>query len=130
MNLNRISGEVVDAAITIHRELGPGLLESVYEIVLAQELKQRGFSVERQAPVSITYKEMHFEEGFRCDLLIENQVIVELKSVESLSKLHKKQLLTYLILSGRQLGLLLNFGESLMKDGIHRIVNSLDESKD
>lgn len=90
MNLNRISGEVVDAAITIHRELGPGLLESVYEIVLAQELKHRGFSVERQAPVSITYKEMHFEEGFRCDLLIENQVIVELKSVESLSKLHKK----------------------------------------
>lgn len=102
----------------------------MYEIVLAQELKQRGLSAQRQVPVPIIYKNQHFDEGFRCDLLVENEVIVELKSVETLSKVHKKQLLTYLKLSGKQLGLLLNFGESLMKDGIHRVVNNFVETTD
>ncbi|MBI3140511.1 MAG: GxxExxY protein [Rhodocyclales bacterium] len=127
MTENRIGTSIVDLAIQIHRELGPGLLEAVYEIVLTHELRQRGFRVERQVPVAVEYRGIRFEEAFRADLIIEDKVIVELKCVEKLSNAHKKQLLTYLRLTGKKLGYLLNFGEALMKDGITRTVNRLTE---
>src|SRR5207248_311114 len=112
-----------DAAFKIHSRTGPGLLESVYEILLAYELRKVGLRVERQVSVPIHYDELTFDEGFRIDLLIEDKVIVELKSVEQLTKVHSKQLLTQLRLSGRYLGLLINFGECRLKDGVERIVN-------
>ena len=124
---NVIGKEVVDAAVQVHRELGPGLLESVYEVVLARELESRGLRVERQVPVSIHYRGLRFEEGFRADIIVEGKVILELKSVEQLSKVHAKQVFTYLKLKGLELGYLLNFGANLMKDGIERIVNGLSE---
>ncbi len=127
MNENAIGKEAVDAAVKVHRELGPGLMETVYEVVLARELEKRGLRVERQVPVPIVYGGMRFEEGFRADLIVEGKVILELKSVEQLSKVHAKQLFTYLKLRGLKLGFLLNFGANLMKDGIERIVNGLDE---
>ena len=120
---NEIGKIVVDSAISIHRELGPGLLESVYEIILAHELKKNGLFVERQIEVPIEYKGIKFNEGFRADIIVEKKVILELKSIESVNKSHKKQLLTYLKLTGIKLGYLLNFGEALMKDGISRIIN-------
>lgn len=129
MRENEIGAVVVDAAIAVHRELGPGLLESVYEVVLANELKQRGLGVERQVPVPITFRNMHFEEAFRADLVVGDKVLLELKSVERANDAHKKQLLTYLKLSGMKLGFLLNFGEAFMRNGITRIVNGLDEAK-
>ena len=109
------------------RKLGPGLLEMVYEVILAHELQQRGLHVERQIPIGIKYQGLKFDEGFRADLIIENKVIVELKCVEKLNNAHKKQLLTYLRLTGMRLGYLLNFAEALMKDGITRSVNRLVE---
>ncbi len=124
---NEIGKIVVDEAITIHKELGSGLYEIVYEVILAYELKKHGLTVERQVPVPIEYDGIKFDEGFKADIIIENKVILELKSIESLSKAHKKQVLTYLRLTGCKLGYLLNFGENLMKDGIKRIVNGLDE---
>jgi GxxExxY protein len=123
---NHISGSIVDAAYHIHRNMGPGLLENVYETVLFHVLIDKGLKVERQVRVPVTYGKYHFEEGFRADLIINNKVIVELKSVEALIPSHKKQLLTYLRLTGLHLGLLINFGESLFKNGIHRIVNQLE----
>lgn len=128
MTKNDIGRIVVDAAITVHRELGPGLLESVYEIILAYELGQRELSVKRQVPIAIRYKQMAFEEAFRADLVVEDKIIIELKSVEQVSEAHKKQLLTYLRLTGRKLGFLLNFGEALMKRGITRTVNGIEDS--
>jgi len=128
MKENEIGRIVVDAAIKVHRELGPGLLESVYEVVLAHELQERGLTVERQVPVSISYQGLHFDGAFRADIIVGKKVILELKSVERVTDAHKKQLLTYLRLTGMKLGFLLNFGEALMKDGITRIVNSLDEA--
>ena len=127
MNENFIGKEVVDAAVKVHRELGPGLLETVYEVVLARELESRGLRVERQVPVPILYGGMRFEEGFRADIVVENSVILELKSVEQLSKVHAKQVFTYLKLKGLKLGFLLNFGSNLMKDGIERVVNGLPD---
>jgi GxxExxY protein len=129
MTENEIGKIVVDAAIAVHRVLGPGLLESVYEVVLAAELRERGLRVERQVSVPIEYRGTRFEEGFRADLIVEGIVLLELKSIEKLSHLHKKQLLTYLRLSGQKLGFLLNFGEGLIKDGIVRIVNGLDDGQ-
>jgi GxxExxY protein len=123
--LDEITGAVVDAAIKIHKELGPGLLESVYETVLASALVKRNFHVERQKPIRFEYDGMVFEEGFRTDLLIEGRVIVELKSVEKLAPVYSKQVLTYLRLMNLQVGLLINFGEAMLKDGLHRIVNNL-----
>lgn len=111
MNENEIGTIVVETAIKIHRELGPGLLESVYEIVLAHELQKRRLKVERQVPVPIIHEGLKFEEGFRADLIVEDKVIVELKSAEKITPAHKKQLQTYLRLTGRKLGSLLNFGE-------------------
>ncbi len=129
MNENAIGKEVVDAAVKVHRELGPGLLETVYEVVLARELQRRGLRVERQVPVPIVYGGMRFEEGFRADIIIEDKVILELKSVERVSKVHAKQLFTYLKLRGVKLGFLLNFGANLMRDGIERVVNRLEDEK-
>jgi GxxExxY protein len=128
MTENEIGRIVVDAALTIHRELGPGLLESVYEAVLAFELRQRGLHVERQVPVPIIYRGLQFDEGFRADLIIEHKVILELKAVERVTNAHKKQVLTYLRLTGLKLGFLLNFAEALIKDGITRVVNRLPDS--
>jgi GxxExxY protein len=127
MTENEISRVVLDAAIAVHKELGPGLLESVYEIVLAYELQQRGLSVNRQVPIAIRYKEMFFDEAFRADIVVDKKVIVELKSVEQVSEAHKKQVQTYLRLTGCKLGFLLNFGEALMKRGILRVVNGLED---
>jgi len=122
---NQIGKVVVDVAVTVHRELGPGLLESVYEVILAHELRECGLQVERQVPIPIEYRGIHFDEGFRADIMVEDKVILELKSVENVNNAHKKQLLTYLKLTGMKLGYLLNFGESLMKQGITRTVNGL-----
>jgi GxxExxY protein len=124
-NINEISGEIVDTAYHIHTKLGPGLLESVYEIILAKELQNRGLKIERQKPIPIVFEGLKFEEAFRADLIVEDQIIVELKSVETLAPVHSKQLLTYLRLLDFRLGLLLNFGALVMKDGIIRIVNKL-----
>jgi GxxExxY protein len=128
MTEDEIGKCVVDRAVQIHRDLGPGLLETVYEILLAHELRQQGFQVERQVPIAIAYRGITFEEGFRADMVIENKVIVELKCVERLTNAHKKQLLTYLRLTDMRLGYLLNFGEALMKNGITRTVNGLLEA--
>jgi GxxExxY protein len=127
MNENEIATIVVDAAITVHRELGPGLLESVYEVIFAYELEQRGLRVSRQVPIAILYKQMTFDAAFRADIVVDEKVIVELKSVEQISEAHKKQVQTYLRLSGCKLGFLLNFGEALMKRGVTRVVNGLDD---
>ena len=127
MTGNEIGKIVVDAAFQIHKRLGPGLLESVYEIVLSYELKKKGLKVERQQPVAIVYDEIKFDEGFRADLVVEEKVIVELKSVEKVMPVHKKQLLTYLRLADKRLGLLINFGDELIRDGISRVVNGLKE---
>jgi GxxExxY protein len=124
---NEIGTMIVESAITIHRELGPGLLETVYEVVLARELRDRGLSVERQRPIPIEYRGLRFDEGFRADLIVDERVIVELKSVERVTAAHAKQVQTYLRLTGCRLGYLLNFGEALMKDGITRCVNGLPE---
>ena len=124
---NAIGREVVDAALRLHRELGPGLLESVYELLLADELKRRGLCVERQVVVPITYRGRTFVEGFRADLIVEGKVCIELKSVETFSKSDPKQLRTYLRLLKMKLGLLINFNAPLLKDGIIRIVNGLED---
>jgi GxxExxY protein len=124
---NEIGKLVVDSAIAVHRELGPGLLETVYEVILAHELRQRGLEVERQVPISIELRGIKFDEAFRADIVVEGKVVLELKSVEQVTRAHKKQLQTYLRLSGFKLGFLLNFGEALMKKGITRTVNGLDE---
>ncbi|MEX2093158.1 MAG: GxxExxY protein [Pirellulales bacterium] len=125
---NPISKEIVDAAFKIHTKLGPGLLESVYETILASELKKRGLRVERQVPVPILWDEVQFEEGYRLDLMVEDKVLVEVKSVEGVVPVHKKQLLTYLRLMNKRLGILINFNEELIRDGVSRVVNGLDES--
>lgn len=124
MTVNDVSGAIVDAAIQIHRELGPGLLESVYEMVLAYELEQRGLAVQRQVSIPIQYRTLQIADAFRADLIINQQVIVELKSVEQVAPVHKKQLLTYLRLTKMQVGLLLNFRCDVMKSGIHRVANN------
>ncbi len=120
--LNDLSGLIVDAAFHVHQALGPGLLESVYEVVLAGALSDRGLTVERQKPILIRYEGKTFEEGFRADLVVEGRIIVEIKSVEQLARVHKKQVLTYLRLSGLPLGLLINFGGELLKGNIERLV--------
>ena len=127
MTENEIGQIVVDAAIAVHRALGPGLLETVYEVVLSHELRQRGLQVERQVPISIEYLGVRFDEAFRADIMVDGKVILEMKSVEHVTAAHKKQIQTYLRLTGCKLGFLLNFGEALMKDGITRAVNGLPE---
>ena len=120
--LNLLSGKIVHAAYQVHYELGPGLLESVYELCLHHELRNIGLKAERQVPVPVKYKDMVFDDAFRIDVLIEDQIIVELKAVEALQPIHEAQLLTYLKLTGRRIGLLINFNVPVMKDGIQRVV--------
>ncbi len=114
---------VLDAALAVHNKLGPGLSETLYEIVLAHELYRRGLAVERQKAISIRYDGLIFDDAFRADLVVESVVIVELKSVEALTAVHSKRLLTQLKVSGMRLGLLINFGEAYLKDGIKRVIN-------
>ena len=127
MTENAIAKEIVDAAFRVHTTLGPGLLESVYHAVLAYELSQRGLRTVSQQPIPVVYGNVRIATGFRADLIVEDKVIVEIKSVELLAPVHKKQLLTYLRLADKRLGLLINFQVALIKDGITRIVNGLDE---
>ena len=124
MNLEEVSAVVVDAAFHLHRDLGPGLLESVYESVLARSLEKRGLKVERQKTVEFDFDCMHFDDGLRVDLLVEDCLVVELKSVETLHPVHFKQLLTYLRLLHLPIGLLINFGAATFKEGIKRVVNN------
>ena len=130
MDENEIGRHVVKAAIKVHQETGPGLLESVYESLLQHELQHRGLVAKRQVPVPVTYCGQRFELGFTADLVVENLVIIELKSVQQLQAAHKKQILTYLKLTDMRLGFLLNFGEAVMKTGIVRLVNGLAEAND
>jgi GxxExxY protein len=123
MDENEIGSVVVNESIYVHRELGPGLLESVYEAILARQLTKQGLVVQRQVPVRIDFEGQRFEEGFRADMILNGKVMLELKSVETILNVHKKQMLTYLKLSGLKLGYVLNFGDALMKDGITRIIN-------
>jgi GxxExxY protein len=127
MSHDEIARVVVECAYDLHKEMGPGLLESVYEVLMADALRARGLAVERQRPIPIVFRGKRFDEGFRADLLLENLVLVELKSVEALARVHRKQVLTYLRLANLQLGLLINFGGELLKGNIERLVNGLEE---
>ncbi len=126
-DLNQISGAIVDLSVKIHQTLGPGLLESVYHRILAYELRKAGFKVETEVTVPVEWDGHVIDESFRADLIVNNAVLVELKSVETLLPVHMKQTLTYLKLTKLHLGLLINFGSPLLKDGVHRIVNNLPE---
>ena len=130
MNENQIAKVIVNAAYQIHTKLGPGLLETVYQVVLAHELRKQGLSVEREVPVPIFYDGLRFDEGFRADLIVNDKVIVELKSIETLHPVHAKQVLTQIRLSNRKLGLLINFGEELIKNGIRRLINGTIEPEE
>jgi GxxExxY protein len=127
MTENEIARDVVDAAYGIHKHFGPGLHETVYEVCLVHELKKRGHAVERQRVVRVKYDSITFEEGFRADVVVDDQIVLELKSVERIHPIHKKQLLTYLRLMNKRLGLVINFNEELIKTGIARVVNGLPE---
>ena len=128
MTENEIAKQILDAAFLVHTKLGPGLLESVYEVIIAYELKKRGLTAERQKAMPIMYNDIRFDEAFRSDIVVNGKVIAELKSVEALLPVHAKQVLTQLRLSGLKLGLLINFGEAHLKNGIKRIINGrLDE---
>jgi len=129
MHENDVARDVVDAAYKIHSRLGPGIYEEVYETLLEYELTKRGHAIERQKVIPIEYEGIFFERGFRADMIVDDLVILELKSVERLGKSSFKQLLTYLRLEEKRLGLLMNFGEEFIKDGIHRIVNGLTEDE-
>jgi len=124
---NEIASQIVDAAYKIHTKLGPGLLESAYQAILEYELHKQGMRLEVEVPVPIKYESVALDIGFRADMIVEDLVIVELKSVEQIAPVHKKQLLTYLRLTDKHLGLLINFGAPLIKDGITRVVNKLEE---
>lgn len=125
MKLNEISGQILDASIKVHKVLGPGLLESAYEACLAHELRERGLKVLTQVGLPVVYDEVQLDVGYRLDLLVEGSVIIEVKSVEAIHPLHEAQLITYLKLSGRRLGLLINFTVTRLKDGFRRFANDL-----
>lgn len=127
MKEEEIAKIIVQTALDLHREIGPGLLESVYEVLLASMLRGQGLAVERQKAIPISFRGTCFNEGFRADLVVENLVLVELKSIEALARVHRKQVLTYLRLSGLKLGLLINFGGELLKGNIERLVNGLEQ---
>ena len=122
-DIDVVSGDVLNLSLRVHRDLGPGLLESVYETILAGKLIQMGYKVDRQKPIDIQFEDMRFEAAFRIDLLVDDQLLVEIKSVERLNAAHGKQLLTYLRLTGQAVGLLINFGGATLKEGVRRIVN-------
>lgn len=125
MTENELSGIIVNAAFEIHSTLGPGLLESVYEEIMIHELQTMKLNVERQKPICVEWKGIKLEQGFRADIIVENKVIVELKSIEEIAPVHSKTLLTYLRVTGFKLGILINFKEALIKNGIRRVVNNL-----
>jgi GxxExxY protein len=127
MHLNTLSSQIIGAAIEVHKTIGPGLLESAYEECLCHELKIRGIVFERQKSLPVTYKDVQLDCGYRLDVVVDNQIILELKSCEHIEPIHKAQLLTYLRLAGLSLGLLLNFNVPVMKDGIVRTVNDFEE---
>ena len=127
MHENEIATQIVDSAFKIHLRFGPGLLESAYEAMMVHELRKRGLDVVCQQPVALTYEDVYLDVGYRADMIVEDKVIVELKSVERLSKVHYKQVLTYLKVADKRLGLLINFGAARIKDGIKRVANDLDE---
>ena len=127
MRCNDLTGIIVDTSLDIHRRLGPGLLESVYLAVLAYELRKRGLRLETEVPMPVVWEQVKLDVGYRADMIVEGSVIVELKSIESVAPVHKKQLLTYLRLADIRVGLLINFGLELLKDGIHRIANNITE---
>lgn len=124
MEINIITGVIIEEAIRIHKDLGPGLLESIYEELLAYRLKNRNWQVTRQIPIPVYYENVKLEIGFRADMIIENKVLIEIKSVEILAPVHFKQVLTYLKLTDIRVGLLINFNEAIVKNGIKRIVNN------
>jgi len=126
MKVDELGEMVVGSAIAVHRELGPGLLESVYQAVLAEELKSRGLEVACQVPISIHCRGHRIEEAFRADIIVEGKIILELKVTERPNEVHRRQLITYLKLTGVKLGYILNFGQPLMKDGITRVINGFD----
>ena len=128
--LNELTGIIIASAIDIHRALGPGLLESVYQRVLVDALRRKGLDVQSQIPVQFVYDDIQFDDGLRLDLFVEGRVIVELKSIEQVSAVHKKQVLTYLRLTNAQVALLINFGQARLKDGIHRLINNRDNRRD
>jgi len=123
MDVEAMAADVIDASFRIHRDLGPGLLESVYETVLAAQLERKGYRVERQRPISFDFDGLHFEAAFRIDILVEGRLLVEIKSIDRLNPVHLKQVLTYLRLTKQPLGLLINFGGATLKEGLRRIVN-------
>ena len=125
MTENELSRIILDTSFRIHSELGPGLLESVYEEILTYELCKAGLFVERQKGIPVYWNENKMDLGFRADIIVDNKVIIEIKSIETIAPVHQKQVLTYLKITGIKLGLLINFNESLLKDGIQRIVNHL-----
>ena len=125
MTENKIATLILDACFKIHRKLGPGLFESIYEEILAYEFQSMGLGFKRQIGIPVIWNEIKMEQGFRADIIVENKVIIEIKSIENIAPVHQKQLLTYLRLTDLKLGLLINFNESLLKDGIQRIVNNL-----
>ena len=127
MDINKLSSRIIGAAIEVHKILGPGLLESAYEECICYELSMGGLSLERQKPLAVQYKGINLDCGYRLDVVVEDAIILELKSCEKIEPIHKAQLLTYLKLSGIKLGLLLNFNVTLMREGIVRIVNELEE---
>jgi GxxExxY protein len=124
MEINQVSGIIVDAAMKVHTALGPGLLESAYELCLIRELRKRGLRVESQVPIAVRYDGETLDVGYRADLLVEGVILVELKSAETVLPIHKAQLLSYLRLSGKEVGLLINFNVEHLKNGIKRIINS------
>ena len=126
--LDQIAKQIVDAAYRVHSKMGPGLLESAYEACMAHELTKRGFKVERQKPQPVLYDDLEIEVGYRLDILVDDKVIIELKAVEQLAPIHQAQLMTYLRLSGKTLGFLINFNVPLIKQGIRRIANNFQES--
>ena len=125
MTENEISYKIIGAALDIHKNIGPGLLESAYENALAFDLREMGFDVKQQVPMPFIYKDIQLEVGYRIDLTVNNKVLIEIKSVENMAPVHFAQTLTYLKLSGMKLGLLINFNTNVLKEGIHRIVNNL-----
>lgn len=132
MDVEQVAGEIVDAALWLHRRLGPGLLESVYESLLAQELRRRGLVVRRQQPIESELDGLRFREGFRVDLIVQDSVMIELKAVEKLAPVHWRQVLTYLRILDLPIGLLINFGGATLKEGLHRVINDyrLSSGKD
>ena len=129
VEINQITETIIGAAIEVHKALGPGLLESAYEACLAFEIGERGIKIVKQVPLPVIYKDVQLDCGYRLDLLVEDQVIVELKAIEALNDVHRAQLLSYLKISGLQVGLLINFNVRLLKNGIVRLVNNYTESQ-